>query len=1261
MLSGAYYTEVDCSRVGEYELDIIAASGDLQAVTSVVFWDGPEGVVGDYNEMSPEQEEIPYLMAHENCSCCQVEHNNIRGTNGAVRNATEATNSYSYIGLWCQFENGTEAEQGETVKLDFDPSDAWHKYTIQFIEERIFATKVDRSIRLFIDDQFKAVLTGIPPLSPTTKLILSVWNKHNLIPKLMDPFEPPTATASFRSVSLPPASNSLCLYGNPFRNGNHAVVRFEAAVGSAKLLDDVEPFREVAKPCIPCSVPCDVLICDQDCNEDQAYVHQVLLTGLHLSPSSFMENGDTNTSIPAVYYLTVRAVAGSGRIATASSNGIYIDITPPIVENLFHVDLSWSPDEPTSYQGDNSTIAVYWEGYDIESEVVECQWAVGTSPGDTDIKNFTSVGPDQHLLHSEDLGGELINKQTYYVTVRLVNGAGLVSEKTTSGVTILLDPPDTSSSNTTSTSCAQHVEGSVISRSSVDLCGDQNQIGITWTRVQDDSVNSYVFSVGTSSDNPGDVIPQTQVGYNESGWVQVLEGELSFGRTKVNISDLRSRTDPHDTRTRHKFYVEPGRTMFTSLTACNAGHKCAEIVTRKRTIFRPNDNLMTFENGSAGDIVLIQGQQSEYISINITVTRLNGRALQPNAIGAGILTDHDVSRMYTVSTPYITNPAFTIHQTDRFLRNRVLRMHGQSFFVSSIGGDKMDAPLTITVTFNDSALVRDEVLAVVFWGPENEIWKDVHGTCTDNPEDVNNTIHQRRLSVQLCSTTDAYSHSNRSEQRYFSGSSQFAVVIINGTFQNQPPVLVSPTRMYMGEDEGTFVSQLIAKDPEDDDLLFSFNQQQISGGDLVELDAHGLLRYTPPLDFSGSKEIHITISESRVDYPLLSTAQTIVIDVGAENDHPRPFVVHDGQEKLQESGILRLTVEENHSENVDYEALKFVVGSFDVDTFDSLRLYIKAPLNGTIEVGNNVQGIKFGEPNCSMSINAKRREWERVFDMSWIGPAIPYPCGMTLPHPPDLLNWAVAAVTYTPNEHFFGEDMVKFYAMDAFGARSKLVTVTIHVLENPCVNGGRCVGPEKDPDCQDKSRSDGFRDYTCNCSVGLEGRYCEINLNDCLPDTCPKNYTCIDQINGYVCHCEPGWPCNGLTLGEIVGMTVGCIGALMILLIIFKMWVKKKDRERKIGPSLEGSQIGLKDLPSQHEHQTMNEMNRNMDFYDVVRAWEDEVEEVEFCHVEPDAANAENMVQQQPQLLLPQTDTDDIAGSGSFVSIPGIVETDTTL
>ena len=41
--------------------------------------------------------------------------------------------------------------------------------------------------------------------------------------------------------------------------------------------------------------------------------------------------------------------------------------------------------------------------------------------------------------------------------------------------------------------------------------------------------------------------------------------------------------------------------------------------------------------------------------------------------------------------------------------------------------------------------------------------------------------------------------------------------------------------------------------------------------------------------------------------------------------------------------------------------------------------------------------------------------------------------------------------------------------------------------------------------------------------AGFTGRLCEININDCASNPCPRNGQCVDLINSYVCHCKPGF------------------------------------------------------------------------------------------------------------------------------------------
>eukprot|EP00058_Branchiostoma_floridae_P003027 XP_002588515.1 hypothetical protein BRAFLDRAFT_79470 [Branchiostoma floridae] len=70
MYSGAYSTRADMQGGGSYRFDMIAASGDIKAVTSVVFWDGPAGVVGDLEAPVEQWAREEAATEPPDCTCC---------------------------------------------------------------------------------------------------------------------------------------------------------------------------------------------------------------------------------------------------------------------------------------------------------------------------------------------------------------------------------------------------------------------------------------------------------------------------------------------------------------------------------------------------------------------------------------------------------------------------------------------------------------------------------------------------------------------------------------------------------------------------------------------------------------------------------------------------------------------------------------------------------------------------------------------------------------------------------------------------------------------------------------------------------------------------------------------------------------------------------------------------------------------------------------------------------------------------------------
>ena len=57
-----------------------------------------------------------------------------------------------------------------------------------------------------------------------------------------------------------------------------------------------------------------------------------------------------------------------------------------------------------------------------------------------------------------------------------------------------------------------------------------------------------------------------------------------------------------------------------------------------------------------------------------------------------------------------------------------------------------------------------------------------------------------------------------------------------------------------------------------------------------------------------------------------------------------------------------------------------------------------------------------------------------------------------------------------------------------------------------CLNRGQCT-------------LDRNREAFCVCEDGFDGKFCEININECASNPCFNNGTCVDGVNRYHCVC----------------------------------------------------------------------------------------------------------------------------------------------
>ncbi len=135
-----------------------------------------------------------------------------------------------------------------------------------------------------------------------------------------------------------------------------------------------------------------------------------------------------------VYAFNAIATDIAGNVSSASASlAVTIDLLPP---SPGVVNDGAGPDIDNQQ---TATISANWSGFTDSTGVVSYDWAVGTSPGATDIMAFTSVGTATSASAS---GLPVSPAVLYYVTVRAHDAAGSTTSSSSDGVIIDNIPPN---------------------------------------------------------------------------------------------------------------------------------------------------------------------------------------------------------------------------------------------------------------------------------------------------------------------------------------------------------------------------------------------------------------------------------------------------------------------------------------------------------------------------------------------------------------------------------------------------------------------------------------------------------------------------------------------------------------------------------------------------------------------------------------------------------------------------------------------------
>ncbi|MCS7154054.1 MAG: T9SS type A sorting domain-containing protein, partial [Bacteroidia bacterium] len=158
---------------------------------------------------------------------------------------------------------------------------------------------------------------------------------------------------------------------------------------------------------------------------------EVLLT---VGPTGYFAEQNPNPATPGGRLLS-RVIDVAQNLSSIASADVQIDWTPPSAPSFVY-DGQGASDEAITYDGTQLS-ATWGPSEDLHSGLLEYEYAIGTTSGDSNVVSWTPIGLTTTHTHT---GLSLTNGQTYYFGVRARNQAGLVGAPRWSDGITYIDP-----------------------------------------------------------------------------------------------------------------------------------------------------------------------------------------------------------------------------------------------------------------------------------------------------------------------------------------------------------------------------------------------------------------------------------------------------------------------------------------------------------------------------------------------------------------------------------------------------------------------------------------------------------------------------------------------------------------------------------------------------------------------------------------------------------------------------------------------------